>query len=240
MVSCINKSFSFLRGIYPYKNLARIVSITIHRSVGKNFDWYLVKPDQRNKRFFSSKTQYDTTSMKDEAKHKKVYTVNGIGNNVSIVCSAENSSHLMQTDLPKRMGGSDTAPQPVELLLTSLLGCTQATAAFVARNSSTRRLYLEKIRYLDIQAWRDERGATSLPFEDSLSLPPARIQQVTGTCKIYCNIKDNRTRKLKNISLLPSELKLIQEQTELRCPVANMMIASGCKLDIDWIDGNAE
>ncbi len=236
----MTKSFSCFKGIYSYQNLARTVSITTTRSVGKNTNWGVANTDQRQTRIFSIKSHHDTTSNDDESKHRKVYTLNGIGNDVSILCRAENGSHIMQTDLPKRMGGSDTAPQPVELLLTSLLGCTQATAVFVARNLSTRRLYVEKIEYEDIQAWRDERGATSLPLEDSPSLPPARIQQVTGTCKIYCNTKDNKTRKLKNVSLLPSELKKIQEQTELRCPVANMMIASGCKLDIQWTDGNAQ
>ena len=34
------------------------------------------------------------------------------------------------------------------------------------------------------------------------------------------------------------ELTLLAKQTEARCPVANMMYASSCDMDIKWINGS--
>ena len=35
------------------------------------------------------------------------------------------------------------------------------------------------------------------------------------------------------------ELNILAEQTEQRCPVANMLHASGCDIDIKWINGSS-
>eukprot|EP00976_Prorocentrum_cordatum_P033251 677248-Prorocentrum_minimum.AAC.4 len=56
------------------------------------------------------------------------------------------SGHTLHTDVPSKDGGGDTAPQPVEHLLTALVGCEQATAAFVARRMKPR-LRLESITF---------------------------------------------------------------------------------------------
>ena len=72
------------------------------------------------------------------------------------------------TDVPRAMGGKDAAPQPVELLLAALVGCEQATAAYVCRHLSPRvRLESIDFRY---EAERDPRGALHLPLAED---PPA-------------------------------------------------------------------
>lgn len=43
--------------------------------------------------------------------------------------------HIILSDLPLSMGGTDTAPQPVLLLLSALVGCETATAHFVGESS---------------------------------------------------------------------------------------------------------
>jgi len=138
-----------------------------------------------------------------------------------------NTGHTIQTDIPHKMGGKNTAPQPVEYLLAALIGCTQATAIYVGRMMKPR-LLIDRIEF-DIHGYRDERGALELPIEKVPSIP-ARLQCVSGTVKVYF--------KKNGMKVSNEEFSILAEQTEQRCPVANMMYASGCDMDIKWINGN--
>lgn len=135
------------------------------------------------------------------------------------------TGHSLETDVPITMGGKNLAPQPVETLLAALIGCTQATALFVGRQLQPRVL-IERMEF-DIEAERDERGALSLPI-DAKPEVPSRLQRVSGIVVVYAKQ-----------TIDDSTLSLLKEQTELRCPVANMMHASGCEMNIDWMDGVA-
>ena len=153
----------------------------------------------------------------------KSYHIEGVGQK-SHVNLQTNTGHTIRTDVPKKMGGDDTAPQPVETLLAAFVGCTQATAIFVGRNMEPRLVidYLE----FDIDAHRDERGALEMPISQKPAIP-ARLQTIEGTIKVH----------LKKGSLTESQLEILSEQTEARCPVANMMLASGCAMNIVWLNG---
>ena len=83
---------------------------------------------------------------------------------------------------PEEDGGADEHPQPVELLVAALIGCEQATAAFVARHM-TPRLALAGLTF-EYVARRDERGATSLPLHAPLPVP-ARLTGVTGVATVH-------------------------------------------------------
>ena len=67
-----------------------------------------------------------------------------------------------------------------------------------------------------------------------ISVPsiPARLQYVSDTVKVY--FKKNGMK----VSDSDKELGILSEQTEARCPVANMMHASGCDMDIKWLNGS--
>jgi hypothetical protein len=102
----------------------------------------------------------------------KSYTIHGVGKG-SRVEVRTNTGHELRTDVPaptSTMGGTDSAPQPVETLLAALLGCTQATAIFVGRHLEPRVL-IERLEFVDIVAERDERGARSLPIDVDPSVP---------------------------------------------------------------------
>lgn len=132
----------------------------------------------------------------------------------------------LATDLPKSQGGQDKDAQPVEHLLAAWAGCTQATALFVGRQM-TERLILDRLEFDNIMAYRDQRGALHLPIQE-MPLVPSRIHTIRGTILVFA-------AREQKISV--EKLKLLQEQTEVRCPVANMMAASGCQIDVRWIDG---
>eukprot|EP00814_Leptocylindrus_danicus_P014616 CAMPEP_0116019584 /NCGR_PEP_ID=MMETSP0321-20121206/9318_1 /TAXON_ID=163516 /ORGANISM="Leptocylindrus danicus var. danicus, Strain B650" /LENGTH=184 /DNA_ID=CAMNT_0003490171 /DNA_START=346 /DNA_END=900 /DNA_ORIENTATION=- len=159
-------------------------------------------------------------------KHLKSYSIRATGHN-SATKSQTNTGHELQSDVPKSMGGGDAAPQPVEHLLAALIGCTQATAMFVGRSMSPR-LSINKLEF-DIKANRDNRGALQQPINKVPAIP-SRLQAVSGTVKVFLG---------NGRALSQDELDLLAWQTEVRCPVANMMMASGCKMDIQWIDGSA-
>mmetsp|Transcript_22565 Transcript_22565/g.33755 ORF Transcript_22565/g.33755 Transcript_22565/m.33755 type:complete len:280 (-) Transcript_22565:699-1538(-) len=175
----------------------------------------------------------DTSTYSNQ--YKKNYHISGVGTK-SFVSMKTNTNHTIQTDVPKKMGGGDDAPQPVETLLAAWVGCTQATALYVGRNMEPR-LLIEKIEF-DVEAYRDERGALGgeLPICSGSALPdlPARLEKVTGTVKVYLRGK----RQGEGVPLLTEEqLFLLGEHTERRCPVANMMAMSGIEMNIQWING---
>jgi len=160
----------------------------------------------------------------NDTNHMKSYHITGSGQK-SFVQMKTDTGHSLLTDVPTKMGGGNQAPQPVETLLSALLGCTQATAMFVGRQMKPR-LLIERMEY-DVSAQRDERGAIQLPI-DELPEYPARLQHVSGVIRVFAR---------KGI-ISQDELNILEAQTEARCPVAHMMISSGCKMNIKWVDGS--
>eukprot|EP00984_Skeletonema_dohrnii_P016610 scaffold7430_cov156-Skeletonema_dohrnii-CCMP3373.AAC.5 len=134
----------------------------------------------------------------DNEMHRKHYTITGVGQRSKVTCNT-NTNHTLEADVPKKMGGGDEAPQPVEHLLAALVGCTQATAVYVGRM-----------------------------MKPQLPTIPARLQSVSGSVAVH----------FKNgVEVSEEQLRILGRQTEARCPVANMMHASGCIMDIQWKNG---
>jgi len=140
------------------------------------------------------------------------------------------TGHTLGTDVPKNMGGDDSAPQPVEHLLAAFAGCAQATAIYVGRRM-VPRLAVAGLDF-ELEATRDQRGALVEPIEKVPNIP-SRLMKVKGTVTIRL-MPDRRSGAIR--SPTSEEMAMLAQQTELRCPVANMMLASGCKFDIDWVD----
>jgi len=115
------------------------------------------------------------------------------------------------------MGGLNTAPQPVEMLLASLCGCEQVTAEFIARHMKPR-VKIDKIEF-EIQAARNPRAAITLPL--GVDLPPSRLERIWGTATVHS------TASQEQIDIIAKEIKK-------RCPIANMIVLSGCVLDIKF------
>lgn len=164
------------------------------------------------------------SSDDDGSVYRKYYSITGIGQRNAVTMNTI-TGHQLKTDVPKKMGGSDTAPQPLEHLLAALVGCTQAPAVYVGRMMQPR-LIIDSIDF-DVKGYRDERGALSLPI-DVLPAIPARLQSVSGTVTVHFK---------KGIDVNDEQLKVLGEQTEVRCPVANMMHMSGCKMKMTWVNG---
>jgi putative redox protein len=211
------------------------MSATVLSLIPKSTYTRLTVPLERNRKWPSTRlgtiqtfsALYDDD--KDGTNHAKTYRIQGetTPNSKGSVTMTTNTGHSIQTDLPKPMGGKDEAPQPVETLLAALIGCTQATALFVGRQMKPNRLIIDKMEF-SLTATRDERGALQLPIDTDPPVP-SRLQQVSGTIRVFA---------AKGARIPNEQMTLLREQSEQRCPVANMMLASGCAMKVEWIDGS--
>jgi len=145
---------------------------------------------------------------------EKLYSISGTTQGTT--STSQTRGHTLKTDTPPSGGGTDTAPQPVETLLAALIGCEGATADFVARMLRT------KIRGIDfeLEASRDPQGAAHLPV-DGPAPAVSRLTRIWGVAHVAIDGDDELIEKIGRI---------VHE----RCPVANMVVASGCSLEIEW------
>ena len=160
--------------------------------------------------------------------------------------------HLIRTDLPRFMGGSDEAPQPVHLLLASLVGCEHATASFVARQMRPR-VQLDSVTFR-IYAERDQRGAIALPLEavfaedqktgtvsseQPSSLPSSSSSPPPPPPPTPSPLPPARLLRIYGEALVQTgasqdQIDELARHVKRRCPIANMIELSGCELDIVW------
>ena len=163
---------------------------------------------------------FNTTIIKATTSSPKYKNYRVIGGGVGSSCEVvTDDGWSISTDTPKTQGGRNTAPQPVALLLASLCGCELATARFVALKSSPK-IKIGRVEF-DLEAKRDERGSILLPL-NSLLPAPARLEHVWGTATVY------------DTDATQEQITSLGTEVHLRCPVANMIILSGCLLEISW------
>ena len=190
----------------------------IHRKSAK----VLVLPTKTNNSIGSSIRTAATMTLDDPRAKPKTYSVRGASrskNKGAIDLLTQPDCQTISLDLPLAMGGKATAAGPVETLLGALAACTQSTAMYVAK--SRYKIIIDRMHF-ELTATRDERGALG-----SRQRIPARVQLVTGTVTIHAKHPVTST-----------QMRELAEQTEKRCPIADMMLASGCTFDVDWIDGS--
>lgn len=159
-------------------------------------------------------------TTKRTGRQSKEYHIRGQGESTrtNVYVHDSKDRRVISTDVPVAMGGKNSAPQPVEMLLASLCGCEQVTAEFVARHAKPR-MYINKIEF-EVFAKRDSKAAITLPLD--VPLPPARLERVWGTATVHTSADQEQ------VDMLSREIKR-------RCPIANMVELSGCELDIVYI-----
>lgn len=157
------------------------------------------------------------------AREKHGYSCEGEGKGPSTVVTFSPGGHAVRTDLPKAMGGKDRDPQPVELLLASLVGCEQATATYVARHMNPR-IKLEGIDF-SYEAERDPIGAQFLPIDAEPPVSP-KIERVWGEARVKVRGGDETAERIQTLGRLVHQ----------RCPVAQTLQSAGVNMDgITWV-----
>ena len=149
----------------------------------------------------------------------KEYRVRASGSGTHCALATDDG-YEVRSDIPRGVGGSGAAPQPVQLLLAALCGCEQATAQFVAFKSRPR-IELGRIEF-ELHATRDQRGALAMPLHAAVLPAPARLARIVGTATVH------------GTGATQAELERLGEEVHRRCPVANMVALSGCELLVQW------
>jgi len=168
---------------------------------------------------FSSSSRYFNTVM-NMNRGLKTYSAIGIGTGVK--STVQVSKHQVTTDLPRLLGGHDQSAQPVELLLSALIGCETATAAYVSRKMKPR-LDIERLRF-EYFAERDDLGSLQLPIDKDPDVD-SKLKRIYGSVNV--KVKDGLIKD-------GSRLELLKNQVDKRCPIASMIKQSGCIMDVEW------
>lgn len=158
--------------------------------------------------------------MQRAARNLKLYRVRGSSAGCSL--SVRGAQHSISTDVPAREGGCDSAATPLETLLGALAGCTAATAAFAAPRLALRVARLD----FDLRAERDAAAPAALPVTAEPPAPP-RPSRVWGEVLVTTDGGEEAVARLGEV-------------VHRRCPVADMLVASGCVVDLVWkvnVDG---
>ena len=115
------------------------------------------------------------------------------------------------TDEPDTLGGTNTAPSPLELALVSLVGCDGVIINGVAdaMGFAYDRVELEATGQIDV------RGAQGVP-----GVRPY-FETVDLTITVKTNESDRRFEKL-------------QTNVEFRCPVMNLFRSAGVHMTVTW------
>lgn len=162
----------------------------------------------------------------------KTYGLSGRSTGAAGCTVDTDTGFQLATDIPKKVGGANSAPQPVELLLASLIGCETATAHFVARHLWPRpQNKIRSIEWSTVVAERDERGALHLPIQDAPPVP-AGLTRVSGVATVATTGRSAGGDTADQIT--PAQVQELGRIVEERCPVAAMMQASGVALDFTW------
>lgn len=157
------------------------------------------------------------TASRQRRRHEKTYAITGRGEGCAATVTAR--GHTLVTDVPRAGGGADAAPQPVETLLAALIGCETATAHFVARQLGVRVGSID----FEIRASRDVRGSAHVPVGEAAPAP-SRLQRIEGVATVATDDPALDAATLAELGRVVHE----------RCPVANMVAASGCDLAVAW------
>jgi hypothetical protein len=95
---------------------------------------------------------------------------------------------------------------------------------FVARHMKPS-LDISSISF-ELEAVRNERGALSLPLAKPIPAV-SHLQRIHGTARVVSS----------NLGVLitDEEVAELGRQVEQRCPIASMVVYSGCELDVKWV-----
>jgi uncharacterized OsmC-like protein len=115
------------------------------------------------------------------------------------------------TDEPAAHGGEGAAPSPLQAVLGALCGCEAVTFRRTSEEMefTYQRLEFEGAFTIDIRGRMGDRA----------------VRPHFQTVKLLITVMTNETEEA---------LAAVIEETEARCPVMNLLIDAGVKVDVKW------
>jgi len=115
------------------------------------------------------------------------------------------------TDEPAANGGEGAAPSPLQAVLGALCGCEAVTFRRTSEEMefTYQRLEFEGAFTIDIRGRMGDRA----------------VRPHFQTVKLLITVMTNETEEA---------LAAVIEETEARCPVMNLLIDAGVKVDVKW------
>lgn len=123
---------------------------------------------------------------------------------------------LFATDEPDSLGGTNTAPSPLEATVAALVGCDGVIINGCARAMDFNYSAVD----FEAEARIDVRGPKGVP-----GIRPY-FEAIDLTITVYTRESDVRFEQLK-------------KNVEYRCPVMNLMRAADVDLNVNWIKAAA-
>ncbi|MGG0186053.1 OsmC family protein [Bacillus rhizoplanae] len=114
-------------------------------------------------------------------------------------------------DEPRKLGGTDEGPNPIEYVLAALSSCTSVMIGFISKekNFSYQGVDLENNGTLDLQGLMGVKGVLT------------HFQSVNFDVIFTTHEHDSRIAELK-------------EEVEKRCPVYNLLKDAGVRIESNW------
>jgi uncharacterized OsmC-like protein len=130
----------------------------------------------------------------------------GVKTNISI-----RNFPTFSMDEPAELGGVDTAPTPLEYVAAALNGCNGVMIPLIAQklNFTFSGIDFETTGIIDIRGLMGEEGVCT------------HFQKVRFQVNIETEESEERIEQLKN-------------EVERRCPVLNLLLDAGVKVDTKW------
>jgi putative redox protein len=138
--------------------------------------------------------------------------VNITGQSVGMQSTIKAANHTIIIDEPAAMGGKDTGPDPLSALLSSLAGCENVIANFVAKEIE---FDLQGIEF-DITGILDTRGLMGDP----------EVKPYFEKVRVEAKVKTSESQE---------RVDQLQKLTDERCPVFTTFKAAGIELQPKWV-----
>lgn len=100
-------------------------------------------------------------------------------------CEVAAGDHLLRVDEPESVaGGTDTGPQPTEMLLASVSSCFALALAFAARKRSIELTHID----VDATGIYDGPSFSEIVVEASVGCDEADLQRIVSAAERYCYV----------------------------------------------------
>jgi uncharacterized OsmC-like protein len=148
----------------------------------------------------------DPTTKKIAVRHVKATNSSGTRTKIQV-----RDFSPVYTDEPDTLGGTNTAPSPLETALVALVGCDGVIIHGVANAM--------KFDYAGV----DLRCESQIDVRGPKGVPGIRPYFETLTLEIVVYTDETQER-----------LEKLAKNVEFRCPVMNLFVAAEVKMDVSW------